>query len=252
MTGQALLRTRGLRKAFLGFTAVDGVDLDFQAGRIHALIGPNGAGKTTCFNLLTKFLEPSAGQIHFDGRDITGLGPVAVARLGIVRSFQISSVFASLSVLDNLRVALQRPAGGSLQFWRHRSVLARHTERAMALLAEVGLADQAGQTAGSLPYGRKRALELATALTLDPKLLLLDEPTQGMGHEDVDQVMQLIRRIGQQRTVVMVEHNMKVVAGICDSVTVLARGRVIAHGSYAAVSQDREVRVAYLGEEAVA
>ena len=246
-TTDYILETDALVREFKGFVAVSGVSLRVRRGRIHALIGPNGAGKTTCFNLLTKFLEPTSGSIRFNGVDITGERPAEVARRGIVRSFQISSVFPHLTVLENVRVALQRSLGTSFHFWRSERGLRRLEPRALELLAKVGLADCAGAVAVELSYGRKRALELATTLALDPQLLLLDEPTQGMGHEDVDRVMQLIRKIAADRSVLMVEHNMAVVAGICDTITVLARGSVLAEGSYAEVSRDAAVLEAYMG-----
>jgi len=244
-----ILETQGLTKEFRGFVAVSGVDLRVRRGSIHGLIGPNGAGKTTCFNLLTKFMQPSRGTIRYDGRDITSMKPAEVARLGLVRSFQISAVFPHLTVLENVRVALQRERGGSYDFWRSDAVLRRYDERAMALLADVGLTAYAHAAAGTLPYGRKRALEIATTLALDPTLMLLDEPTAGMTHEDVDRIVALIRRVAQGRTVLMVEHNLKVVGGLCDAITVLTRGKVLAEGSYAEVSRDPAVIAAYLGSD---
>jgi len=245
-----ILETRGLVKEFRGFVAVNGVDLNVQRGHIHALIGPNGAGKTTCFNLLTKFLEPTRGSIRFKGEDITRQAPQNVARRGLVRSFQISAVFPHLTVLENVRIALQRKLGTSFHFWKSERSLAQLDARALEILASVGLADHARMIAVEMPYGRKRALELATTLALDPELMLLDEPTQGMGHEDVDRVMQLIKKVSTNRTILMVEHNMKVVAGICDRITVLARGAVLAEGDYASVAADRAVIEAYMGSEA--
>ncbi len=208
------------------------------------MIGPNGAGKTTCFNLLTKFLSPTRGRIVFKGQDITGLQPADVARLGLVRSFQISAVFPHMTVLENVRIALQRLRGDSMDFWRSRAVLDEYNDRAMALIADVGLSDFANWTAVELPYGRKRALEIATTLALDPEMLLLDEPTAGMGHEDVDRISQLIKRVAANRTVLMVEHNLSVVADLSDVITVLTRGRVLAEGDYATVSNNPEVREA--------
>jgi branched-chain amino acid transport system ATP-binding protein len=245
----SILETEGLTKEFLGFVAVSAVSLNVRRGSIHGLIGPNGAGKTTCFNLLTKFLQPSRGTIRFDGRDITRLKPAEVAKLGLVRSFQISAVFPHLSVLENVRVALQRERGRSFDFWRSDSVLRRYDDRAMELLEDVGLHGAAHLPAGQLSYGRKRALEIATTLALDPVMMLLDEPTAGMTAEDVDRVVALIRRVAQGRTVLMVEHNLKVVEGLCDTITVLTRGRVLAEGDYAAVSRNPEVVAAYLGTD---
>ncbi|MFZ5581090.1 MAG: ABC transporter ATP-binding protein [Pseudomonadota bacterium] len=247
-----ILETTGLTKEFRGFTAVSGVDLKVRRGHIHALIGPNGAGKTTCFNLLTKFLEPTRGQIRFNGQEITGDSPEKVARRGIVRSFQISAVFPNLTVLENVRIALQRRLGTSFHFWKPGRSLGRLDARALELLTSVGLEDYAAMRTGDLPYGRKRALEIATTLALEPELLLLDEPTQGMGHEDVERVMQLIKQVSANRTVLMVEHNMKVIAGICDRITVLARGATLAEGNYAEVSADPAVIEAYMGSEAAA
>ena len=247
MVPDLVLETRALSKDFGGFLAVKNVDLRVRRGAIHALIGPNGAGKTTVFNLLTRFISPSAGSIWFEGRDITRERPARVARQGVVRSFQISAVFPSLTALENVRVALQRAGGGTFRFWRSERVLAELDDRAVALLAEVGLADQRDVPAVELPYGQKRALELATTLSLEPTLLLLDEPTQGMGHEDVGRVAELIRRAAGGRTVLMVEHNLPVVAGLCDTITVLQRGAVLAEGTYAEVSRDPRVLEAYIG-----
>ena len=242
-----ILATSGLTKEFRGFSAVNGVDLTVRRGTIHALIGPNGAGKTTVFNLLTKFLEPTSGRIVFNGRDITDERPAAVARLGMVRSFQISAVFPHLTVLANVRLALQRPLGTSFQFWRSKKSLDRLNGEADRLLADVGLATYRDLVASELPYGRKRALEFATTLALRPELMLLDEPMSGLGSEDVGRISGLIRRAAQDRTVLMVEHNLSVVADLSDTITVLTRGRILAEGSYAAVSANQEVREAYLG-----
>ena len=250
VAAEYILETQGLTKEFRGFVAVSDVSLRIRRGTIHGLIGPNGAGKTTCFNLLTKFLPPTRGSIQYDGRDITGMKPAEVARLGLVRSFQISAVFPHLSVLENVRVALQRQRGGSFDFWRSESLLRQYDQRAMALLEDVGIAAWAHLTAGELPYGRKRALELATTLAMDPQMMLLDEPTAGMTHEDVDRIVTLIRRVATGRTVLLVEHNLTVVSGLCDTITVLARGQVLAEGDYATVGRNPEVIAAYLGSEA--
>ncbi len=223
------------------------VTLRVRRGTIHALIGPNGAGKTTCFNLLTKFLTPSRGRIAYDGRDITGARPADVARLGLVRSFQISAVFPNLSVLENVRLAVQRRRGGSFDFWRSERLLDRFSGRALELIDAVGLGAFAGTVATELPYGRKRALEIATTLALDPATMLLDEPTAGMGHEDIDRIAGLIKRVAANRTVLMVEHNLSVVANLSDTITVLARGEILAEGDYAAVSRNPQVIEAYMG-----
>ncbi|MFN3868751.1 MAG: ABC transporter ATP-binding protein [Hyphomicrobiaceae bacterium] len=243
----AIIETQGLGKNFNGFWAVRGVDLAVRRGTIHALIGPNGAGKTTCFNLITKFLGPSAGSIRFNGRDITALKPAQVARLGLVRSFQISATFPHMSVLENVRVALQRPLGTSFHFWRSERSLAALDTRARDLLDDVGLSEYAERHAVELPYGRKRALEIATTLALDPEMLLLDEPMAGMGREDIQRVSALIKRVAKNRTVLMVEHNLNVVADLSDRITVLARGEILAEGTYAEVSRNRQVVEAYMG-----
>lgn len=245
-----LLETTGLTKEFGGFRAVDSVDLRVRTGDIHALIGPNGAGKTTLFNLMTGFLAPTRGEIRFRGEVISGLSPQRLAGMGLVRSFQITAIFDSMSVIDNIRLALQRKLGVSLKFWRSRRVLSQLDGRAMEILDLVGLAGLADEASGSLPYGRKRALELATTLAMDPELMLLDEPTQGMGHEDVDHVTRLIKEVSRGRTVLMVEHNMSVVSTISDTLSVLQGGRLIASGSYADVSRDPAVISAYLGTSA--
>jgi len=250
-TGCAI-EAHGLSRRFGDFMAVKDVNLKVRRGHIHALIGPNGAGKTTCFNLLTKTIEPSAGTILYQGRDITRMGPARVAQMGMVRSFQISAIFATLTVLDNVRVALQRAKGTSFQFWRSDKVLDDLDGRAKGLLEDVGLADMADVTAGDLSYGRKRALEIATTLALDPELLLLDEPTSGMGLEDVAQTAALIRRVARSRTVLMVEHNLGVVADLADRITVLAGGTVLTEGSYAEVANDPRVQAAYIGRKAKA
>jgi branched-chain amino acid transport system ATP-binding protein len=251
MSGDVILETRGLVKEFKGFVAVDGVSLQVRRGQIHALIGPNGAGKTTCFNLLTKFLAPTRGTMLFEGHDITHEKPAQVAHRGMIRSFQISATFPHLTVLENVRVALQRELGTSFHFWKSERTLEQLHERALELLETVGLRELADQVTVELPYGRKRALEIATTLAMNPKMMLLDEPTQGMGHEDVQRVTQLIKKVAANRTVLMVEHNMNVVATIADTITVLARGAVIAEGPYAQVSKDPQVLQAYMGSEDV-
>lgn len=242
-----ILETRSLTKEFKGFTAVNDVNLRVQRGHIHALIGPNGAGKTTCFNLLTKFLVPTSGQILFNGRDITNLKPAQIARMGIIRSFQISAVFPHLTVLQNVRIGLQRELGTSFHFWESEQSLEKLNDRAMQLLTEVDLASFADTVTIDMPYGRKRALEIATTLAMEPELMLLDEPTQGMGHEDVHRVTALIKKVSAGRTILMVEHNMNVVSDICDKISVLQRGAMLAEGSYAEVSKNPHVMEAYMG-----
>lgn len=245
-----ILETKNLTREFKGFVAVDNVNLQVQRGHIHALIGPNGAGKTTCFNLLTKFLEPSSGQILFNSQDITAAKPAQIARLGIIRSFQISAVFPHLSVLENVRIGLQRQLGTAFHFWKSEKSLDQLNTRAMALLEEVDLSSFADSITVDLPYGRKRALEIATTLAMEPELMLLDEPTQGMGHEDVQRVTDLIKKVSKGRTILMVEHNMGVVSGICDRISVLQRGAILAEGDYKTVSQNPQVLEAYMGSSA--
>ncbi len=246
-----ILETRDLTREFKGFVAVNQVNLRVQRGHIHALIGPNGAGKTTCFNLLTKFLAPSSGQILFNGRDITMQQPAQIARMGIIRSFQISAVFPHLTVLENVRIGLQRNLGTSFHFWKSETTLNQLNDRAMQLLDEVGLSDFADSVTVDLPYGRKRALEIATTLAMEPELMLLDEPTQGMGHEDVKRVTDLIKKVSKGRTILMVEHNMNVVSGISDRISVLQRGAILAEGDYQTVSQNPQVLEAYMGSATV-
>jgi branched-chain amino acid transport system ATP-binding protein len=247
MASDAILETEALTKEFRGFVAVKDVNLRVRRGTIHALIGPNGAGKTTCFNLLTHFLAPTRGRITFNGRDITGRRPADIARLGLVRSFQISAVFPHLTVLENVRIALQRRRGRSFDFWRSERVLEGLRPRAMELLEAVGLGGFAATPAVELPYGRKRALEIATTLALEPEMMLLDEPTAGMAHEDVDRISALIKQVARNRTVLMVEHNLGVVEHLSDTITVLSRGEVLAEGDYAHVSANPDVIQAYMG-----
>jgi len=248
MNSEYILETRELTKEFKGFIAVNGVNLKVRRGSIHALIGPNGAGKTTCFNLLTHFLEPTRGSIFFKGQEITGSKPSTIARAGLVRSFQISAVFPHLTVLENVRVALQGKRGGSFDFWRSERTLDELNDRARELLAAVGLSDFEGAVAVDLPYGRKRALEIATTLALDPEMLLLDEPTAGMTHVDVERISALIKRVAANRTVLMVEHNLSVVSNLSDRITVLQRGEILAEGDYDSVSKNPDVIEAYLGK----
>ena len=246
-TDGMIIEASGLTKVFHGFAAVKDVNLSVRRNSIHALIGPNGAGKTTMFNLLTKFLQPTAGAIRYNGQDITRLRPEQVARLGLVRSFQISAVYPRMTVRENVRIALQRPLGCSYRFWQSEMRLRALDGRVEALLEEVGLTPYADRPAALLSYGRKRALELVTTLALDPEMLLLDEPTSGLGHEDVDRIAALIRRVSANRTVLMVEHNLSVVAALSDRITVLAMGQVLAEGDYATVSRDPRVIEAYIG-----
>lgn len=244
-----ILVARGLSKEFNGFFAVDGVDLDVERGSIHALIGPNGAGKTTFFNLLTKFLQPTSGTVHLDGLDITNLKPAQTARLGMIRSFQISAVFANMSVVENVRVALQRKAEGGLSIFRNETSLAVLNDRSDELLDAVGILEHRNELAAELPYGKKRALEIATTLALEPELMLLDEPTAGMDRAGTDNIIELVKKVSANRTILMVEHNMSVVSSLSDKISVLARGKIISEGTYSEVSRDPAVVEAYLGSE---
>jgi branched-chain amino acid transport system ATP-binding protein len=247
MTTDFILQTRGLTKEFKGFTAVADVNLNVRRGHIHALIGPNGAGKTTVFNLLTKFLPPTSGTILFQGQDITQEAPAVTARRGLIRSFQISATFPHLTVLENVRVGLQRRLGTEFHFWSSEKSLNKLNDEAMALLESVDLASFSDSVTVELAYGRKRALEIATTLAVEPTMMLLDEPTQGMGHEDIDRIVALIRKVSANRTILMVEHNLSVVANLCDQITVLQRGSVLAEGDYETVSKNPEVLEAYVG-----
>ena len=247
MASDVILETRNLTKGFKGFIAVNDVNFKVKRGSIHALIGPNGAGKTTFFNLLTKFLTPTSGAIVYNGTDITSMKPEQIAHLGVIRSFQISAVFPHLSVMENVRIGLQRKLGTSFHFWKSERTLAALNERAIQLLGEVDLEKFADTVTVDLPYGRKRALEIATTLAMEPELMLLDEPTQGMGHEDVHRVTELIKKVSAGRTILMVEHNMSVVSGICDRISVLQRGSLLAEGNYEEVSKNPQVMEAYMG-----
>lgn len=244
---EVILEARDLHKSFKGFNAINGASFAIHRGSFHGLIGPNGAGKTTCFNLLTGFIKPDSGQILFDGLNVTGKLPESLAHLGMIRSFQISSVFSEMTVLENLQIALLAKEKGYWRFWRSEKSMNRFNERAQELLDQVGLKDMAQQVTKMLPYGKKRALELATTLALEPSIMLLDEPTQGMGHEDISDIVNLIRKVSVGRTVLMVEHNMKVVAGLCERITVMTRGAVLAEGTYEELSINPAVREAYLG-----
>jgi branched-chain amino acid transport system ATP-binding protein len=248
MTDETLLQTRSLTKEFRGFRAVSDVDLVVRTGTVHALVGPNGAGKTTLFNLLTGFLSPTSGTIEFAGQDITGKPPEVIAHRGIARSFQITSLFDALTLREHLELALASRTGAGMRFWQSVTRFRRFDRRATEILEQVGLADRSGQPAGSLAYGQKRALELALALALDPRLLLLDEPTAGMGIEDVDRTIALVKQVAEGRTVVLVDHNMHVVGSLADTVTVLQSGQVLAEGPYEQVRQDDRVIEAYLGQ----
>lgn len=245
-----ILVTDGLTKEFKGFTAVDNVSLKVKRNDIHALIGPNGAGKTTVFNLLTKFLNPTHGSIMVNGADITCAKPAEISRMGVIRSFQISAVFPHMTARENVRVALQRKLGTSFHFWKSLSSLNALNDRADELLHMVGLERFTDSVVGDMPYGRKRALEIATTLALEPELMLLDEPTQGMGREDVEGITKLIRKVSTGRTILMVEHNLGVVSTLCDRITVLQRGAILTEGNYEDVSSDERVKEAYMGKAA--
>ena len=245
-----ILTTENLSREFKGIRAVSDLSLKVRRGEIHALIGPNGAGKTTVFNLLTGFFPPTRGKIFFQGQDVTGVRPAQLARRGMIRSFQISAVFPELTALENVRLALQRHAVSAYSFWRSEKIVEPLNEKALELLATVGIAEHAHTKASALAYGRKRVLEIATTLAAEPELMLLDEPTQGMGHEDVGRITELIRKVAQNRTVLMVEHNLQVVSSLANRITVLSRGSLLAEGPYAEVAKDPRVIEAYLGTEA--
>ncbi len=244
-----ILETRGLTKEFKGFTAVSDVNLKVRKGAIHALIGPNGAGKTTVFNLVTKFLPSTSGTILFKGEDITHEAPAVTARRGFVRSFQISATFPHLTVLENVRIGLQKKLGTEFHFWKSEKSLNRLNDEAMALIEAVDLTKFAKTVTAEMPYGRKRALEIATTLALEPDMMLLDEPTQGMGQEDIARVVELIRKVSANRTILMVEHNLSVVSHLCDRITVLTRGSILAEGTYEEVSKNPQVLEAYVGSD---
>lgn len=247
-----ILETHNLCKDFKGFTAVSDVNLKVKKGSIHALIGPNGAGKTTVFNLITKFLPATSGKIVFKGDDITHEAPAVTARRGFIRSFQISATFPHLTAMENVRIGLQRKLGTEFQFWKSENSLNCLNDEAMALLESVDLKSFANTVTAEMPYGRKRALEIATTLALDPEMMLLDEPTQGMGQEDISRVVELIRKVSPNRTILMVEHNLSVVSHLCDRITVLTRGSVLAEGSYDDVSKNPQVLEAYVGSNDMA
>lgn len=244
-----ILEAVGLSKSFGEFKAVADVSLQVLPGTVHALIGPNGAGKTTLFNLLTKVHEPSAGKIIFRGSDITALASHEIARLGMVRSFQISSIFPELTAGENLCVALQWPLGLGRNFWTSDQVLDRFKDRSNELLKEVGLEGLYARPAGLLPYGERRALEIATTLALNPPMLLLDEPMAGLSRDGIELISELIRRIAVDRTILMVEHNLAVVERLCDTISVLQRGEVLVEGDYETVANDPRVIEAYIGGE---
>jgi len=253
MTGQSvdyILETKGLCKSFGGFQAVKEVNLRVARGTIHAMVGPNGAGKTTCFNLITRFLSVSRGDIVFNGKNVTKRSASQVATDGLVRSFQISAVFPDMTVMENVRFALQQRRMPAMNFWSPATSLSVLEDDAMQLIDQVGLVAFANHRAATMPYGRKRALEIATTLAMEPAVMLLDEPTAGMGHEDIERIAEVIRKAATGRTVLMVEHNLRVVSELSDRVTVLARGQVLTEGSYAEVANDPRVKEAYLGTTA--
>ena len=244
---EPILSTRDVAKVYAGFSALDGVTLDVAEGTVHAIIGPNGAGKTTFFNVLSGFAPATRGSVRFAGVEIGALDPSAIARMGMVRSFQINSVFPHLSVLDNVKIALQARTSLSRRLLASPRTTAVLDDPARTALASVGLDGERANLAVNLPYGQKRSLELAIALSQDPRVLLLDEPTAGMGVEDIDRTVELVRRIAPGRTIVLVEHNLRVVADLCDRVTVMQRGKVLVEGTYDEVRADERVVTAYLG-----
>jgi len=243
-----IVSTTALRKEFRGFAAVRDVDLRVAEGSVHALVGPNGAGKTTLFNMLTGFLTPSAGRIEIAGKDVTGEPPERIAGLGVARSFQITTLFPALTARDHVELALQAKTTLGWRFWRSDKQLHRFRDRAEELLASVGLEKVADVAVEALAYGRKRALELAVALALDPRVLLLDEPTAGMSPAETARITALIAGLDRTLTILIVEHDMDVVFRLADRVTVLHEGRVIADGTAADVRGDVRVHDVYLGK----
>jgi len=241
-----LLRTERLTRSFGSLTAVNGVSLTVRRGELRSIIGPNGAGKTTFFRLVSGEMEPSSGQVFFRDAQITGLPQHRVCRLGIAKSYQITNIFPHLTVLENVRVAVQGHAR-SFNFWSRADQLTDCRERAAEILATVSLARQAERLAAHLSHGEKRHLEIGIALASDPALLLLDEPTAGMSPEETDETMRLIRELAAGRTVVVVEHKMKLVMGISDSITVLHQGQVLAEGTPDQIRANEVVRQTYLG-----
>jgi branched-chain amino acid transport system ATP-binding protein len=242
-----ILRAEAVGKKFGGFTALQGVSVDFYSDRLTSIIGPNGAGKSTFFNVLSGAFAPSAGKIYFNGADITGLPQHRFAHVGIAKSFQITNLVPQLSVLENVRVAVQAKRAG-LDLWTPRWRLTDLVDKAEALLALVGLSHRRHEAAGNLAHGDQRALEIAVALAADPRLLLLDEPTAGMSPEEARQMMDLIVKLNRERTVITVEHRMKLVMGISDRIVVLHHGQLLAEGAPDEIRRHDEVRRVYLGQ----
>jgi branched-chain amino acid transport system ATP-binding protein len=243
-----MLRVSGLRKSFGALLATDQVDLDVRAAEVHAIIGPNGAGKTTLIAQLAGELLPDAGRIEFLGRDITRLPPYTRSRLGLARSFQITSVFLDLTLLDNVALAVQAHQGHSYRFWKPARRDRRLIEPALAALAQVGLAERAHASAGAVSHGEHRQLEIAMALATNPRLLLLDEPMAGMGAEEAARMVDLLHGLKGDKAMLLIEHDMDAVFALADRITVLVYGRVIASGAPEAVRADEAVRRAYLGD----
>jgi branched-chain amino acid transport system ATP-binding protein len=246
MSTAPILRCENVGKRFGGFTALAGVTVDFFTDRLTSIIGPNGAGKSTFFNVLSGTFPPSEGSVYFEGKDITGLEPSRFAHAGIAKSFQITNLFPRLSVHENVRVATQAMRA-PFNIWSPRASLTELSEKADALLALVGLTERRNEIAENLAHGDQRALEIAVALSCDPRLLLLDEPTAGMSPEEARAMMNLILRLHQERTVIVVEHRMKLVMGISDRIIVLHQGRLLAEGSPDEIRAHEEVRRVYLG-----
>lgn len=247
---QSILEVQDVSKRFGNFFAVRHANLSLLESSVHGLIGPNGAGKSTLFNICTGFLKPTEGSVRLRGQTVADKGPAWIARNGVGRSFQISAVFDGLSVIDNILVALQRRARLSFAFWKGEKSVSALRERACNLLEQVHLSDTWwDKHTASLPYGRRRMLELATTIATDPSILLLDEPLAGLGQEDVPVIIDLVRELAVGRSVLIVEHNLSAVSQLCDTVSVLDRGMIIANGTYTFVAADPKVRQAYLGDE---
>jgi branched-chain amino acid transport system ATP-binding protein len=250
MEGQTILETRDLRREFGGLVAVSEVNIKVKSQTLHSIIGPNGAGKTTLFNLLSGNLEPTSGQVIFEGRDITDLPAYRSVHLGIGRSFQITNIFPNLSVLENIRLAAQAVGNDSFKFWQNFQHFPRYEEEAFKIIEQIGLNEQVGMSAQMLAHGDKRKLELGIILASNPKLLLLDEPTAGMAREEIPILMDTIDQIRKQsnKTIMLVEHKMDLVMNVSDWITVMHHGQVLAEGTPGEIAANESVQAAYLGE----
>ncbi|WP_103043750.1 ATP-binding cassette domain-containing protein [Comamonas faecalis] len=249
---QPILTLTDVHKAFGETQIIRGVDLELRAGERHALIGPNGAGKSTVFHLISGHYVPTSGRIHFDGHDIQGASPQRINRLGLARSFQITNIFPKLSVYENLRLAVMRRHGVQNTLWRFIGSYPKVREETERLLEQVRLAARRDAIAGELSYSEQRSMEIAMALASDPQVILLDEPMAGMSHEETDYAVELIKQVTQGRSLLIVEHDMDVVFSLCDRISVLVYGQVIATGTPDEIRNNQKVKEAYLGEEVAA